>query len=255
MKIILSFFILLIIGCNTGSKKQGSDTEENSDSITRNKYQPGQYNIEATELTQSEVPPEVRKQLPPDWVFEKALKWTDKNGNNMLITYSEITLPSIDNHYNEILRLNLRRFKQKDSVYELAGKPWSDSIQCPQSFMRTEFINDSYTITDLDKDGIAEVKIQYISSCGRPVQGNFVLFTADTLYTLRGLMWLDDHYGKFTLTEDSLDLEKRPNKEQMLIPDRAGLYTTEKDFNKAPPIFLQFARSEWLKHIRMNYFL
>ena len=132
----------------------------------------------------------------------------------------------------------------------------NDSVKSCPFDITCDFIKGSTTITDLDKDGFAETKVQYSIACRSdvsPATMKLVMVENGVSYTLRGSMWL--RYSpdvKFTVTEKDVNLEASPKlKDEMEELLRTfGRYENEKAFAGAPSQFLPFARSEWLKYVK-----
>ena len=116
------------------------------------------------------------------------------------------------------------------------------------------FIPGSATVTDLDKDGMADVKVQYSLACRSdvsPATMKLNIHEGNEEYLLKGFMWLP--YSPdflYTVTEKDVNLESSPKlkEESDEMLRTFGRYESEKGFDKAPPEFLTFARSEWLKY-------
>lgn len=76
------------------------------------------------------------------------------------------------------------------------------------------FIENSTTITDLDKDGFAEVKLQYSLACRSdvsPATMKIMIYENGEKYSLSGLMWLPYSPDfKYDVTEKDVNLENVP---------------------------------------------
>lgn len=124
---------------------------------------------------------------------------------------------------------------------------------CPVD-VTCNFIPGSTAVTDLDKDGIAETKVQYSVACRgdvSPATMKMIMYENGVKYTLRGNMWLAYSPDfKYTVTEKDVNMESSPKlKEESDEMLRSfGRYETEKEFAAAPPEFLPYARREWLKY-------
>ena len=204
-------------------------------------------------------------QLPKTIKFkgklEEAWQWKDKLGDNILIT-SLIkpyrANPSKENSDEHTSELHAFHYIKKDTAYKLL---WllSDAVKnCPFD-ITLEFINGAISITDLDRDGIAETKVQYKIVCRSDVSpaGMKLIMHEDTVkYALRGFMWLQqgpEH--EFEITEKDVNLENlpKPEEEWERYSQLAGRYETEKNFKKASPVFLSYARKEWLKYVKESF--
>jgi len=203
--------------------------------------------------------------LPKTLKFKGAVKeawqWKDKLGDNILITSIVKPYPAVPDTENEdehTSELHAFHYIKKDTAYKLLW-PLSDAVKnCPFD-IALEFINDAITITDLDKDGIAETKVQYKIVCRSDVSpaGMKLVMHEDTVkYALRGYMWLQQGpEDKFTITDKDVNLEslQKPKEEWEQYSQLDGRYETEKVFKNAPPVFLNYARKEWLKYVKESF--
>jgi hypothetical protein len=254
----LFFFCLLVLlaACNSS----GDSNEK--DAVTNNS--PGKItNEQATAI----VPVELRvDQIPASLKFRgklhEAWQWTDKLGDNILIT-SFVTAfdDKQKNEYGEggqTAELHAFHFIKKDTTYRILWKISDAEKACPFD-ITTEFMKGSTMVTDLDSNGIAETTIQYKLACRSDVSPAYMklIMHEDTLkYSLRGTMWIkagaDD---TFTVTENDMNLEKIPKKtdEYEQILQSFGRYESEKEFATAPAAFLQHARKQWMKYVKESF--
>lgn len=189
----------------------------------------------------------------------EAWKWTDKLGENYLVT--SLVEPYDDKKKNEFgeegrsAELYAVHFTGTSPQYKELWK-LQDGVQgCPFD-ITNNFVPGSTTITDLDQNGIAEVKVQYLTACRSdvsPAELKLVMYENGVKRSLTGLSWLAYSPDlKFEVTENNVNLETLPkakNEEDEMLRT-FGRYETEKDFVNAPPVFIQYARSEWMKFVR-----
>jgi hypothetical protein len=122
-----------------------------------------------------------------------------------------------------------------------------------------QFIKDAISVTDLDKDQIAETTVQYKIACRSdvsPAEMKLVMHEGADSYTLEGLMWLKtDEKDLFTVTDNNANLEKlagyKGKDEEYL--KTFGRYKTEKDFLSAPAQFIQHARNQWIRFVKETF--
>jgi hypothetical protein len=145
----------------------------------------------------------------------------------------------------------------KDSA-EQTWKWKGGVLNCPFDVV-SEFIKDAITVSDLDRDGIAEVCFQALESCRSDVSPSgkrLVLVEEKNMYTLKGFMWLAQGPEQvMDINEKNVNLEKEPKlkDEWEQFSQLAGRYESEKEFAKAPAVFLSHARSQWLKFIKESF--
>ena len=188
--------------------------------------------------------------------LNEAWKWRDKKGENILIT-------SVVGPYNDTID-NLNDDGQTKELfvyhYVRSGAQWKplwrmqDAVRACNVDMTAMFIKKAITITDLDRDSIAETKVQYALGCAgdiSPPDMKLIIHEDTVKYALRGQMWNKASFApgtvQFKLNE--LDLSERKDykneAEDYIIA--IGRYKNENDFKNAPPTFIVFARKEWLK--------
>jgi len=211
--------------------------------------------VEPVKITAADIPAPVTFKGK----FLEAWKWNDNLGENILVTsyvapYAE-KVQNTEGEVEQTAEIHAVHYVKKDGSYvhvwvlDEAEKACMFDITC-------DFIPGSTTITDLDKDGLAETKVQYAMACRSDVSPStmkLVMVENGLKYSLRGSMWLPyDPELKYTVTEQNVNLENSPKlKDEMDELVRTfGRYETEKEFAAAPPPFLAYARGEWLKYVK-----
>lgn len=191
--------------------------------------------------------------------LQEAWQWTDKSGENILVT--SYTQPYDDKGKNEYgeegqtAELHAAQYVKKGESYELVWKNDDTEKSCPFD-ITCEFIKGATTVTDLDKDGIAEATIQYRMACRSdvsPAQMKLFLYEGAEKYFLKGLSWLKSSpEDSLTVTEKDANLETLPgyNKTEEEYMKTFGRYESEKGFVEAPPEFLIYARQQWVKFVK-----
>lgn len=255
MKVFL-FIILacLMVGCNTTDK--GAEQEKgktNGDSILNQQSETqGSPTINAVLLSAAQVPARIKFR----GTLYEAWQWTDKTGDNILIT--SIVPPYPDKYKGDddeevrTAELHAFHFQKKDTGYKLLWKI-SDAEKTCGFDITSGFIKGSTIITDLNNNGIAETTVQYKLACRSdvsPANMKLIMHEDTVKYSLRGIMWISQGQDEqFTITGENANLEKIPKKkdeyEQMM--QSFGRYETEREFTKGPPEFLLHARTRWLK--------
>ncbi len=244
----------LLISCNSGDNKDPNQAMDDTARMRNPPVQPHAPSIEAIKLDAADIPAMVKIKGK----LHQAWKWNDQLGENILVT-------SFNGPYNDKNKTEDGEEGQSAELFALhyAGKPGEykvittfkeREISCPFD-ITAGFIPGSITITDLDKDGIAEFKLQYLLACRSdvsPATMKLALYENGKKYGLTGLSWI--RYSpefKFNVSEKDVNLAALPpltdDTEDMLR--RFGRYENEKDFAEAPVEFIAYARKEWLKHV------
>ncbi len=249
---------LIFTECRS-SAKRGKEQTQGQDSSVNKTGNPGatqgNVSINPVKITAAELP----ATIPYNGKLEEAWRWTDKLGENFLITsFTEPHKDKEKNKYSEegkSAELYSYHFRWKESGYQLIWKI-SDGKKACSFDITCAFIKNATTITDLDGDGIAETTVQYSLACRSDVSPGYMklIMHEDTAqYTLQGSMWIQSSAeDKFTVTERDVNLESLPKKkdEYEQVMQGFGRYETEKDFAGAPAGFLTHARSQWLKFVK-----
>ncbi len=148
----------------------------------------------------------------------EALKWSDSNGENILIqtatghfTWKDYDKDSTDYTIQDKSELYAYLFQRTNSDKEFKRK-WRvyDYTECFGVDWFTGFVPKATTITDLDNDGITEISLPYVSICRGgmdPGVMKIIMYEGSTKYALRGstmLMCKSEHSygGEYKPTED-----------------------------------------------------
>lgn len=252
MKLYHYVFIgLCVSACNNNPSTEGNN---NNDSVTADNPAIVE-NIAPVKVTAANIPPECKI----TGTLNEAWQWKDKLGDNILITsvvppyYEKKNRTDVEE--SQAAELYAVHYIKKGDQYEPL---WNidDAERGCEFDITTAFINAATTITDLDHNGIAETKLQYALACRSdvsPAYMKLVMHEGDKNYSLKGLRWVKTApEDEFTITENTVNLEKIPRRkddfDQWVMS--CGRYETEKDFVNAPPTFLPYARTEWIKYAK-----
>jgi hypothetical protein len=250
--LVLACFTASLFSCNSSSKK---DPNKAMDDTARMDTPPTNTipvaAISPIKITAADIPATIKVKGK----VQEAWKWTDNLGENILITSAVAPHDEKDADGNEAQSAEIHAFHyaKKDGDYTQVWVMSDAEKSCPVD-ITCDFIPGSITITDLDKNGIAETKVQYSLACRgdvSPATMKLIMYENGVKYALRGNMWLPySPEFKYTVTEKDVNLEGSPKlKEESDEMLRSfGRYETEKEFGTAPPEFLSYARSEWLKY-------
>lgn len=257
MKILLiTLSALFLLSCNSSSKK---DPNQAMDDTARMDNPPANDRtfmvVEKMDITSLPV------SIKTNGKADEAWKWNDSLGENILILSSEAPYDDAQkNEYGEegqTAKIHATQFIKKGDRYDYIWMMNDEEKACPFD-ITCRFIPGSTTITDLDKDGFAEIKVQYMTACRSdvsPARMNLAMRENGVDYGLRGNSWIA--YSpelKFDVTEANVNLELTPRlKDEMEeMTRRMGRYESERQFAKAPPAFITFARKEWVKYAKEN---
>jgi hypothetical protein len=253
--------LLLLAGCGNSDKPKTADTVIADSTGTGNTKATGEnavQNIEPSKIGIADLPKAVqfRGNLKEAW------QWKDGRGANILVTsYVAPYDDSRKNQYGEegqSAELHAFHYVKKGEDYELLWKMTDGEIACPFD-ITCEFINRATSITDLDKDGIAETTLLYRLACRSdvsPAALKLIIYEDVAKYTLKGLSWVSvSPEEMFSVTENDANLEtlKGYRKTEDDYMKTFGRYESEREFAQAPPGFITHARREWMKFVKESF--
>lgn len=255
--VLFYFSIVLFVGCNSSSSdkdpKQAMDDTARMQTAPVSSPDPNFMVVEKTDI--GTLPASLRL----TGIAKEAWKWNDSLGENMLVL-SELA-PYADKRKNEndeegqTAEIHASHYIKKRETYENVWMLNDEVKACPFD-ITCQFIPGSATITDLDKDGYAEIKVQYMTACRSdvsPARMNLVIRENGNYYELRGNSWIAYSPDlKFDINESNENLEGTPRlKDEMEeMNRRMGRYESERQFTSAPPEFLVYAKKEWVKYVK-----
>ncbi len=243
-------------GCNSSSSKKDPGTAKGDTILTENPTgnTTNPVSIEPVKITATQIPASVKYKGK----LNEAWQWTDKLGENILVT--SFVEPYDDKEKNEYgeegqtAEIHAAHYIKKGDSYLLQWKKDENVKSCPFD-ITCYFIKDATTVTDLDKNGIAETTIQYRHCCRSdvsPAEMKLIMHEDLAMYSLQGLSWVKtSEEDKFTVKETNANLETLPGyrKTEDEFMKTFGRYESEKGFEGAPPEFLSYARKQWMKFV------
>jgi len=231
MKILLILIVTSVLFASCGKKDDVKTTDsQKKDSTTQTKTETttkidtaGRNNTAGGIKSISYEPGKLPASVKYDGKIVAGARWEDKNGQNVLIVCETDEKTSGDNRSKELFAyqyiLNGDDAKQLWKV--------NDFIKdCPVDVMLS-LIPKSITITDINKDGIAENTFLYRMSCKGDVSPDdmkLIMHEGENKYAIRGSMI------------QVMDGQKYGGE---MKPDPA--------FDKGPAGFFAYAREEWKK--------
>jgi len=132
----------------------------------------------------------VRQHIAVSGELVAAMHVQDTNGAHMLVL-SSLSGPS----HERANSVRIERIDLRVSYYRHAGTAWTeewnikDGVDCPGLDAEAAFFTKHVTVTDLNKDGIAEVTVPYKMFCGGGVDSDtikLIMRQGKEKYALRG---------------------------------------------------------------------
>ena len=252
MRILLTILLATsLLGCNSSSKKSPNKAMDDTARMDNPPTNTAPVTITPVKITATDIPASITVK----GTVQEVWKWSDNLGENLLITSSVAPHNEVskDGEEGQSAEIHAFHYAKKDGDYTQVWMMNDAEKLCPVD-ITCDFIPGSATITDLDKDGIAEIKVQYSVACRgdvSPATIKLIMYENGVKYALRGNMWIAYSPDfKYTVTEKDVNLESssrlKDEGDEMLRT--FGRYENEKEFATAPPEFLIHARSEWLKY-------
>ena len=178
-----------------------------------------------------------------------AITWDDRRGTNILIN-SEDFEEELEGEERKSLRYYSKHFLQNADIMPLVLT--QDFVEDCQVDITLGDKMDPI-LTDLDKDGIAEVTVVITKGCRGGMDEldlKVLMHEEETKYALRGLEYYV--YTDQDAPDDSFeyDLSKLPKGSEM---DKRGRYEDAYSFKSAPKEFLEHAVKLWKENVIVKF--
>lgn len=224
----LVILLFLLLSCQTKVKNDTleiKDTSENTETKVTQDAVSSIKNIEEKDLP-SEISFEGK--------FKDAILWKDRLGEHIaLITETGIYVSPKFKHesdggdaelfgYHYLLSGNNKQYNVTWKVYDFIS-------DCPVDIF-AEFVDNTFKVTDLDKNGIAEVWIMYMKGCHgdvSPEEMKIIMYEGDKKYAMRG--------------ENKIRISKNES--------YGGDFKFDDNFRSAPKEFRDFALDMWNENV------
>jgi hypothetical protein len=230
-----AFVVVIFSACNkdnrttdTGSKKDSSsqntqknqNSQQNTTNTTPQNAGDNKDGLTGITYDTGKLPPGIKY----DGKIVASAKWTDNNGENyIIVTETEEKNQNADNRMKEMFAYQY--VVNGDDMKQL----WkiNDFIKdCPVD-ITLQYMPKSLSVTDLNKNGIAETTFLYRMSCKGDVSEDdmkLMMHEGETKYVIRGSMKL-----------------------KMAGETYGGKMNVDTSFDKAPKEFLDYAKEQWNK--------
>jgi hypothetical protein len=161
-----------------------------------------------------------KKSLPKDLTYKGRIvdgaKWIDSNGENLLLLTEGEPIPSKKYEDARGAELYGYHFIKTEGKYVLLWQVYDFVRECVQD-LTVRFFPGSLTITDLDKNGVAESTFLYKLACRSdvsPADMKLIMHEGKNKFAIRGIMkfpkgWIPDNMNKGKMVLDPA-YEKAP---------------------------------------------
>ena len=163
--------------------------------------------------------------------IQNAVRWTDNLGDNVVVTTETGYTPNPSGDGSDAA-LYAYHYLMLDSV-KLIWRVYDFIKECMVD-MKVNFIKNSFAVTDLDKDGTAEIWLMYKTVCHgdvSPSDMKIIMYEAGKKHAIRGT-------NRVRVGE----------KEYM-----GGEFTMDDAFKKSPAAFRKYAEQLWKKNINETW--
>lgn len=217
MRYFLLLALLVLFSCKEKAKPQNEQANTGDKELSE---------VEEVTAAVSALLP-----LPNSFQLKRAKKWHDASGENWLVLYE--TGSYIEKgEMKASAKLSAVLYQKTDSGFVQQWK-MIDFIRDCELDLTCAFYAENLSITDLDKNGLAEITMVYALGCKGDVSPNekkLIMFEGGKKYAIRG--------------------------EELMIMQKdtiGGTMTADTSFSKAPPAFLAFAKEHWKKFGLQKY--
>jgi hypothetical protein len=234
MKLVYQYLqlacIIVLFGCES---QPGTDAKKNADSLSvqspdssKMLEKNADVGFKLLEFSKEELPAELKFKGK----IKEALKYKDINGEHIVIT-TETGVYTAKSEGNDFSNAELfsYRYTVKDGKYEQTMRINDFVRDCPLD-IEAKFVEKTFQITDLNKNGVAEIWVMYRTACRGDVSPStmkIIMFEGDQKYAIRGenKVLVGDMNGR---------------KEYM-----GGKYTADEAIKNGPKEFLEFGIKLW----------
>jgi hypothetical protein len=178
MKQLLTIFILMLLACKAKNKQQDAGTASDKTKQTAVQML---VPVNVTADVSSLLP------LPNSFQLKEAEKWNDALGENWLLLYETGVFGNKKTETSSA-KLSAVLYLKTDTGF---AQQWilNDFVNDCEVDVVCEFYKNHLSITDLNKNGIAEITMVYALSCRGDVSPNekkLILYEGKQKYALRG---------------------------------------------------------------------
>jgi len=190
----------------------------------------GQNKIEITKLDANKIPSEIKF----SGKIKNAICWNDKLGKNIVLTSETGEFESKNSENNgRDAEVYAYHYIILENSTKLNWKIYDFIKDCPVD-IEASFIENTLNVTDLNKNGIAEIWIMYKTVCHgdvSPCEMKIIMYEESKKFAMRG--------------ENRVQLSK--------TEFEGGKYKFDKAFNEAPKEYREYAKRLWKKNINQRW--
>ena len=192
---------------------------------------PGLAQLRAVEVPPTRLPKELKHQGR----LVRALRWTDASGDNTALIAETGPVAGAEPDSRSVA-LYAYRFVRQGAAPGAAQVPaWrvTDAVTDCQQDATASFVRDAFQVTDLNRDGVAEVWLMYKTACQgdvSPLDMKVIMYQGPRKYAMRG--------------QCQVRVDATPTPRYA-----GGEYVFDAAFRAGPAAFRDFAQKLWQKNL------
>ena len=164
----------------------------------------------------------------------KAVNWSDTTGEHIVITTEtgEIQNENLEGDYRDAALYGYHYLKQ-GNIWRLTWKVQDFIKECPVD-IKANYIKNTFSVTDLNKNGKAEVWLMYKTVCHgdvSPSNMKIIMYENNKKYAVRGT-------SRVKVSDNQYE---------------GGEYTFDESFKQGSEIFRNYALQLWKKNLIENF--
>ncbi|MFH6994628.1 M949_RS01915 family surface polysaccharide biosynthesis protein [Flavobacterium sp. FlaQc-48] len=227
---ILLLFIVFFSSCKEDKKEDVQKSETTELDTTTNK----DFTLTVNKIDSTQLPASVKY----EGFIKNAVRWKDQLGDNIVIT------TETGYHINKKFKHEFEDSSDAELFayhYIISGndarqtwKVYDYISDCPVDLVAS-FVKNTFQITDLNKNGIAETWLMYLTVCHgdvSPSDMKIIMYEGNQKYAMRG--------------ENKVEVGVDDNGKKQFL---GGEYKFDENFKKAPQVFKEFAQKLWKDHL------
>ncbi|UWY30401.1 hypothetical protein N4T20_10790 [Flavobacterium sp. TR2] len=229
---ILLLFIALFSNCKPEKKDEATTVVSNEKPSTEEPFVLTVEKIDSTQFPAS---------IKYEGFIKNAVRWKDKLGDNIVITTEtgyHINKKFTHETEGSDAELFAYHFIASGNEVKQTWRVYDYISDCPVDIVAS-FVKNTFQVTDLDKNGIAETWLMYKTVCHgdvSPSDMKIIMYEGNTKYAMRGenkvAVGIDDN-----------------GKKQF----EGGEYKMDENFKKGSKAFKEFAEKLWSNNVIENW--
>lgn len=229
---ILLLFIALFSNCKPEKKDEATTVVSNEKPSTEEPFVLTVEKIDSTQFPAS---------IKYEGFIKNAVRWKDKLGDNIVITTEtgyHINKKFVHETDGSDAELFAYHFIVSDHKVKQTWKVYDYISDCPVDIVAS-FIKNTFQITDLNKNGIAETWLMYKTVCHgdvSPCDMKIIMYEGNTKYAMRG--------------ENKVAVGIDDNGKKLF---EGGEYKMDENFKNGPKVFREFAEKLWSENVIENW--